>query len=821
MMDRPKLDGVCAIGHITIQSRSRNGWHEFLANHDSPQPSPVNSLYCAWPMSFLYEGNAKAASQADIHQRLDSSRSSELIANCHRVLGTVFGHPGYKGKQKEIIEAAAQGADVFVIAPTGMGKSLCFQIPAVAQNSGITVVVSPLLALMKNQVESLSLKDVTVASFTSETPMLKKQEIAGDLISGHPMNRLLYITPERLCTSHFMHMLDSVYEEGELNRLVVDEAHCISEWGHDFRAEYRRLGIFRKRFPKVPIMALTATATSTVQLDIIRSLGMSEDRLYRAMHPFNRENLFYEVRYLSEPDPVSQMADIFDYITTLYRRRKRPSAGVIYCRKRNTCDELSRYLRTKGPNSKPYHRGISSGVLDKTLRDWTVGGSGEGGVDVVVATIAFGLGIDKSDVRYIIHYDLPKSFEGYYQETGRAGRDGAPSKCVLYYSRQDAHVVRNWVKGNHAARHDRDGPPPSQRAVESLSALVQFAESTAVCRHVSICRYFGEQIDDDDHEDVHKYCDMMCDVCKYPDKTIRRATKLSTYMSPVPQPNRLTEARQRQPSRDKDNSHLDSNSSRAQRRLPGAPSYGSTKRGSVESGLQGHSDSKKAKVSYAPALVTKPFGSASSLSKPFKTPFKAVPQPPAPERLLHPPPAHSIKRPMTISDDDVEFVEESFDEQHDRMDQPFPSSTQVPDITVELEVSFSTKIPMDVRLRMFNTICRTLHGVLICGAEMNVHDTDRAWASLGGARLQPEARAAAISTAAREMEFSVMLMCCTIEGYQERVNEMVGLVRNIASRAILARDTNERPLVDEEDVQEMINALKRACKTQPSRRRSG
>ncbi|TFY83193.1 hypothetical protein EWM64_g815 [Hericium alpestre] len=238
-----------------------------------------------------------------------------------RLIVIIFGFSEYKGKQKEIFDAAMLGADVLVVAPTGMGKSLCFQVPAIADDHGVTVVVSPLLALMKNL-------------------------------------KLFKVTPEKLCTKDFMKLLTQVYDRDELNRLVVDEAHCISEWGHDFRAEYRQLGLFRRKFPGVPIMALTASATALVQDDILKSLRMEQDHLYKVVHPFNRPNLFYEIRYHAMTNADAQMEDIYNYINGLHRKRGRPSSGIVYCRMRVTCDGLSDYLRRRGLSARPYHRGI-------------------------------------------------------------------------------------------------------------------------------------------------------------------------------------------------------------------------------------------------------------------------------------------------------------------------------------------------------------------------------------------------------------------------------------------------------------------------------
>ncbi|KXN82789.1 ATP-dependent DNA helicase hus2/rqh1 [Leucoagaricus sp. SymC.cos] len=408
------------------------------------------------------------------------------------------------------------GRDVFVLAPTGMGKSLCFQLPAVMAKNGVTLVISPLCSLMLNQVDNLQKKGVKVMAWTSETDSEERKKLEADLLSDHPCVRLLYISPEKYVTPDCTRLLDAVNKKQNLNRLVIDEAHCISEWGHSFRSDYRRLGKFRDRYGDIPIMALTATATPIVRRDIVFSLKMDLDNLFQAVHPFNRENLFYEVRYLSTVEPHARMQEIFEYITLLYQW-ERASSGIIYCRAKATCDALSGFLRGKGLSVKPYHRGISPGILKETLKKWSVGGHGEpGGVDLVVATIAFGLGIDKGDVRhvYIIHYDLPTSFEGYYQETGRAGRDGQPSKCILYYSREDAVRTRELVTTSDPNRmkDSFDGPSPTQRATTSIDELIQYAENVTTCRHITICRYFDEVVDDKDPDVVKSYCATMCDV---------------------------------------------------------------------------------------------------------------------------------------------------------------------------------------------------------------------------------------------------------------------------------------------------------------------
>ncbi|KAJ6508301.1 ATP-dependent DNA helicase [Mycena sanguinolenta] len=750
-------------------------------------------------------------------------REPSGLVDCHRVLTKTFGHAEYKGKQREIVEAAVRGADIFVLAPTGMGKSLCFQVPAVAESHGVTIVVSPLLALMKNQVSGLREKHIAAASFTSETSFTEKKEITHDLSSGHPVNRLLYITPEKLCSGEFMQILTKLYEQKELNRLVVDEAHCISEWGHDFRSEYRRLGVFRQKFEEIPIMALTATATPSVQLDIIRSLGMSEEHLVKVVHPFNRANLFYEVRYMGAPNAASQMADISDYIFTLYERRGRPSCGIVYCRNRVSCDELSAYLRGKGLNSRPYHRGIPSATLDKTLKDWSRGGgggSGNGVVDVVCATIAFGLGIDKGDVRYIIHYDLPKSLEGYYQETGRAGRDGSPSKCILYYSREDVVRVKRWVSQAQTRRTNAAeraaAPAPSQHAMDSLTSLVQFAESTDVCRHVAICRYFGEPIDMAVQEVVQKYCNRMCDICKYPEKTKRRHAKLSSeeyaatqVPAHVPRDDDEDHPPRAGPSRA--NSNNNSGDTVWRKNFRDSEVQPNSKRPRSEQTVQS-SHYKKSKVasgsgtpSYGKALVTKAFPSAMNLKKPFKTPFRT----PVNIAENHPSEVELEEReisPVVLDEDDVEESEVQLDN-GSKSSRP-SSPIDLPDAEISLDVSFSQKIETTLRHAAMASIRKALHKSFLRGS-----DVEEIWGFFGQARTNDDKKESILNDAAQSLEFAVHSMCSTSEGYRRRAEGMKEAVCLLGKNwGVMDSPCPQQEDEDEwEDARAVMAALKEVC----------
>ncbi|KAK0202100.1 P-loop containing nucleoside triphosphate hydrolase protein [Desarmillaria ectypa] len=678
---------------------------------------------------------------------------------CHQALTETFGHSEYKGKQRDIIEAAVSGIDVFVLAPTGMGKSICFQLPAVIEDSGVTIVVSPLLALMKNQVANLRRKGINVASFTSETTPEDKSKIVRDLSHGVYYNRLLYITPESLCNTDFLRTLQPVYEDGGLNRLVVDEAHCISEWGHDFREGYRRLGMFRRRFKNVPIMALTASATDTVCRDIIHSLGMSEDNIFQAIHGFNRQNLYYEVKCSQPRTSLSHMNEIAEYILDMHQRRGKSSCGIIYCRTRKLCNELASFLCGKGLGVRAYHKGLTPDTLDKTLREWT-----DGTIDVVVATIAFGLGIDKGDVRYVVHYDLPKSMEGYYQETGRAGRDGLPAKCILYYTREDMSYLKSLVSQSYYNRvqlaNVQNGSAPSQRAGDSFSALVNFAENTDVCRHVLICRYFGEDIASNRDKD---YCDSMCDVCKHPKETRQRKYKLT----PLEDAGRIANEWK--------------NSSRTSSSNEVSASNTGWKRPNSFSGTSNFEPKAKRPKSqaYAPTLITKPFSSASVLNKPFKTPFKSM------SPIRHHDDLEEIEEDTEHESEEVPGADIDAQESssleptthyHELTWMPSPEPEAELCFEIEPEETFSQKIDSSARHECIQTLVRAL-----CKGP---------WEQ------------SAILRIAQSIELRAHGFSSTTTGYKERMRARLDVVKILVSGG---------DVHDEEEGEEVLEVVNEAC----------
>ena len=376
------------------------------------------------------------------------------------LLKQYFGFSSFRPLQEQIIRDALAGKDVFALLPTGGGKSLCFQLPALAR-SGLTVVVSPLIALMKDQVDALQAGGVAATFLNSS---LAAQESRARLRGIHnDQFRLLYVAPERLMLSGFLANL----QKWNVNLLAIDEAHCISEWGHDFRPEYRQLSALRDLFPQAPMMALTATATERVRADIIRLLKLREPGCYVAS--FNRPNLTYRVA--AKASPYEQ--------TLSFIRERLNESGIVYCQSRRTAESVAERLNANGVKAAPYHAGMES---EDRARNQELFRRDE--VRVICATIAFGMGINKPNVRFVIHHDLPKNLEGYYQETGRAGRDGLPSECLLLFSAGDVVKQTQFIEEKTDAQEQRI-------ARRQLQQMVRYAE-ISTCRRSALLEYFGE-----------------------------------------------------------------------------------------------------------------------------------------------------------------------------------------------------------------------------------------------------------------------------------------------------------------------------------------
>lgn len=394
-------------------------------------------------------------------------------------LRTYFGFDFFKGEQEKIIQNVLNGRNTFVIMPTGGGKSMCYQLPSLLMD-GTSIIVSPLIALMKNQVDAIrNVSDSeSVAHFLNSS--LSKSEITQvkkDISSGK--TKMLYVAPESLTKQEYINFLTSV----DISFFAIDEAHCISEWGHDFRPEYRRLREIFERISNVPIIALTATATPKVQFDIQKNLNMLDADVFKSS--FNRDNLYYEIRPKREVEK-----QIIKYI-----RNRQGESGIIYCLSRKKVEEIAELLQINGINALPYHAGLDATTRAKHQDMFLMEE-----MEVIVATIAFGMGIDKPDVRYVIHHDIPKSLESYYQETGRAGRDGGVGDCIAFYSYKDIEKLEKFLQGK----------PVSEQEIgrQLLNEIVSYSE-TSVCRRKFILHYFGEIFDE-------KKCNEQCDNCKNP-----------------------------------------------------------------------------------------------------------------------------------------------------------------------------------------------------------------------------------------------------------------------------------------------------------------
>ena len=411
----------------------------------------------------------------------------------HLKLKEFFGFSSFKGEQEDVIMHILNGGDAFVLMPTGGGKSLCYQLPALML-PGTAIIISPLIALMKNQVDAIrgfsATQDKVAHFLNSSLNKTQIQEVKDDLLSGE--TKLLYVAPESLTKEENIEFLKKIH----ISFYAIDEAHCISEWGHDFRPEYRRIQQIVKEIGKAPIVALTATATPKVQTDIQKNLGMNKAKVFKAS--FNRPNLYYEIR-----DKANIKKDLIKFIKSHANK-----SGIIYCLSRKKVEDIAEFLKINGIKALPYHAGMDANTRAKNQDMFLMEE-----VDVIVATIAFGMGIDKPDVRFVIHYDIPKSLEGYYQETGRAGRDGQEGICLAFYSYKDIQKLEKFMQGK----------PISEQEIgkQLLLDIVSYAESNR-CRRKILLNYFGENYDQENCE--------CCDSCLHPKKRFDGKEDMLTIM---------------------------------------------------------------------------------------------------------------------------------------------------------------------------------------------------------------------------------------------------------------------------------------------------
>jgi ATP-dependent DNA helicase RecQ len=409
------------------------------------------------------------------------ANTSRHYFDAHECLHDVFGYTTFRGEQQAIVEHVVAGGDALVLMPTGGGKSLCYQLPALLRN-GLGIVVSPLIALMQDQVDALQQLGVQAAFLNSSLSTNEASAITAQLMRGDL--QILYVAPERLLMPSFLSLLEQIENNIGIALFAIDEAHCVSQWGHDFRPEYRKLTVLHERFPQVPRIALTATADALTRVEIVERLKLEQARQF--VSSFDRPNIQYR---------VTQKANARQQLEAFLEAEHANDAGIIYCLSRRKVEETADWLKSRGWDALPYHAGLDSSIRNANQRRFLR----EEGV-IIVATIAFGMGIDKPNVRFVAHLDLPKSMEGYYQETGRAGRDGLPANAWMTYGLGDVVSMRKMLDSGDASEE--------RKHVErqKLDALLGFCESTA-CRHQTILRYFGEQHDGK--------CDQ-CDNCLTP-----------------------------------------------------------------------------------------------------------------------------------------------------------------------------------------------------------------------------------------------------------------------------------------------------------------
>ncbi|EFE36054.1 RecQ family helicase MusN [Trichophyton benhamiae CBS 112371] len=511
-MDAPcGLATTATAGDSDFDDRSASNPYDELEDFfDSPNSKPALSApappesHSQFPNREVFRetsGNqskppsVKHLSQKDVGQ-ISSVEGHPWSKDVKSAMRETFKLRGFRPNQLEAINSTLSGKDTFVLMPTGGGKSLCYQLPSIirtGKTKGVTIVISPLLSLMQDQVAHLQKLNVKAFLINGDVSKDERATIMNNLRSlrADSLIQLLYVTPEMLAKSRAMEsVLLQLHSNDKLARIVIDEAHCVSQWGHDFRPDYTALGTMREKYSGVPVMALTATATPNVQVDVIHNLRMKGCEVFT--QSFNRPNLTYEVRKKGRAQDA--LKDIADLITNDYPDK----CGIIYCLSRKTCERVAMQLSSKfGVKAAHYHAGLSSKDRFTVQRDWQSGKH-----NVIVATIAFGMGIDKADVRFVIHHSIPQSLEGYYQETGRAGRDGKRSECYLYYAYYDSTSIGYMIKKNKETTHEQ-----KQRQRQMLRHVTQFCENITDCRRAQILAYFDEKFKRED-------CNRTCDNCK-------------------------------------------------------------------------------------------------------------------------------------------------------------------------------------------------------------------------------------------------------------------------------------------------------------------
>ncbi|TKS73442.1 Bloom syndrome protein -like protein [Collichthys lucidus] len=463
---------------------SKSSWEK---KPTTPASKPKPSTICSPEPNFRNPAH-------DRFRGFEFSYSQEMMKIFHKR----FGLHQFRFNQLEAINATLQGEDTFVLMPTGGGKSLCYQLPACV-SPGVTVVISPLKSLIVDQVQKLTTLDIPATSLSGDKSDSEAGRIYMQLSRKDPIIKLLYVTPEKVSASNrLISALQNLYERGLLARFVIDEAHCVSQWGHDFRPDYKKLHELRQKFPNVPMMALTATATPRVQKDILNQLNMTRPQVFTMS--FNRTNLKYSVMP-KKPKKVDE--DCMSWIKKHYPR----DSGIVYCLSRNDCDAMAESLQRAGILALSYHAGLSDGDREYVQSKWI----NQDGCQVICATIAFGMGIDKPDVRYVIHASLPKSVEGYYQESGRAGRDGEISHCILFYSYTDVQRIKRIIN------MDREGDRHTKAThFNNLHSMVHFCENVMECRRIQLLAYFGEL--KFNRSFCKDHADVTCDNCAKPNQ---------------------------------------------------------------------------------------------------------------------------------------------------------------------------------------------------------------------------------------------------------------------------------------------------------------